>query len=182
MSTFRAMTWWALPCLVVLPLTALTARRAAAARPLATDAAGVLARGDCDAELHGTRLNLPGSSSETAASAQLGCGLGADTQAAIGYGRSSQPDADNGSRKEAVVATAKLRLFETAGGHAFSLAAGSVVGRTGSGPFQFDSVNVYGIWSGALAENVTGHGISAGHEAAAVRPTARPGISRWSTG
>lgn len=150
-------TTGALPLVIALLSTLLTTAHAVAARPLATDDAGVLARGDCEAELYGSRLDLVGSTREATGSAQLSCGFGANAQAAIGYGHTNRHDADNGGRNEAVTAAAKLRLFETTNGHAFALAAGSVMGRTGSAPFQFDSVYVNSVWSGGLAENVTGH-------------------------
>lgn len=148
---------WVLPSLIALSASALGVRHAAAARPLATDDAGVLAAGDCEAEAYANRLNLRGSGRENSASAQIGCGLGANAQADLAYGRSNQPDADNRGHKESVSANAQLRLLETPGGHAVALAAGSSMGRTGREAFQFDSINLNAIWTAPLSDRWTSH-------------------------
>lgn len=144
--------------LVALCAGLLWVRPASAARPLATDDAGVLSRGDCEAEGYGSRLNLPGVGRESTASMQLSCGLGSDAQIAAGYGHSTRSDDQNGNRHEALATAGKLRVV---GGDdapaSFALSAGSVMGRTGSGRFQFDSIYATGVLSGELTERITGH-------------------------
>ena len=71
--------------LVVALLGAASA--AQAARPLQTDDAGVLDRGDCEVEGATQRFSAAGAAERTAA-LQFGCGVGAATQLALAVTRS----------------------------------------------------------------------------------------------
>lgn len=58
-----------------------------AGRPLATEDADVLDRGECEWESFAARESASGEPSARTASTQVGCGVGAMTQAAIAYSR-----------------------------------------------------------------------------------------------
>jgi hypothetical protein len=58
---------------------------AQAGRPFTTEDAGVLERGSCEWEGVAARWHVPDSSTTRALSTQLGCGVGARTQVALGY-------------------------------------------------------------------------------------------------
>ena len=57
-----------------------------AGRPLATEDAGVLGRGDCEIESFAGRAHTADSDTETTRWAQFGCGIGYNTQLAVGAG------------------------------------------------------------------------------------------------
>jgi hypothetical protein len=134
----------------------LAAGRADAARPLATDDAGVLEAKGCEAEFYGSRLRLPGLAREITGSAQLTCGLGASTQAALAYGRSSSDDPDNAGRKDSLLLAAKTQVF-SGEQTSFALSAGGVMGRAVGTPFHFDSLFFNAVASTDLATGWRGH-------------------------
>lgn len=70
-----ALLWWALGV------------SAQAGRPLATEDAGVLARGDCEIESFAGRMRERDRASATLLWGQIGCGVGLNTQLAVGIGR-----------------------------------------------------------------------------------------------
>ena len=59
-----------------------------AERPLATEDADVLDRGECEWESYAARESVSGAPSARTLSTQIGCGVGAMPQAALAYGRS----------------------------------------------------------------------------------------------
>lgn len=58
-----------------------------AGRPLATEDADVLGRGDCEWESFAARESASGAPSARTLATQVGCGFGARSQAAVAYGR-----------------------------------------------------------------------------------------------
>ena len=75
----RKSVGWVLCSFLALP--------AWAGRPLATEDAGVLERGECELEAFGARERVPGSAKVTTLFGQVGCGIGWNTQLAAGLGR-----------------------------------------------------------------------------------------------
>lgn len=75
------------PALAWLALAA-SCGLAHAGRPLATEDADVLARGDCEWESFVAHARASGDAADRGLTTQLGCGLGASTQAALGATRS----------------------------------------------------------------------------------------------
>lgn len=81
---------------------------ALAGRPLVTEDAGVLGRGDCELELVGAREGVRGEPAARGASAQIGCGIGLNTQIALSGARSHLA----GERSEDVALVGKTALRE----------------------------------------------------------------------
>lgn len=71
----------------VLCAFVLASGTALAGRPLATEDAGVLDRGECEIESFAGRARVPQASSVHTLYAQVGCGVGGNTQLAAGLGR-----------------------------------------------------------------------------------------------
>jgi hypothetical protein len=91
-----------LPAVVAALVTALTAH---AARPLNTDDAGVLSRGDCELEAVRAHDRAQGETTN-GRSLQIGCGVGAGTQLALGTARSRTA----GERSSALALSGKTAL------------------------------------------------------------------------
>lgn len=66
-----------------------------AARPFTTEDAGVIAGGDCELETFGSHVRARPDPSERGGWAQLGCGIGFNTQLAVGAGRFKSGDESN---------------------------------------------------------------------------------------
>jgi hypothetical protein len=143
-------------CLLAL-CGALVPASSYAAAPLATDDADVLAAFECEVEPYFARLSLPGNLREDTFNAQLGCGLGGEAQLAVGFGRSNRSDAQNHGRRESLALSGKTVLHKTPDGAAIAVLAGSVMGRTGGGPFRFDSVYATAAVTVPLGTGLTGH-------------------------
>lgn len=125
-----------------------------AGAPLATDDAGVLDYGNCEAEIYGARLRTPGQGHDRSSSSQLSCGVAGDVQAALAYGRQNQA---GGIRNEALAISAKKLVLVDEQLGSFALSAGAVAVRGGGGGFRYDSVSFNGIVSRQLAPGFTGH-------------------------
>lgn len=137
----------ALAAAAVLPCTG------QAARPLATEDAGVLARGECEWESMAGRQ----SSSEPVSrawSTQIGCGIGADTQLALGHGRSHGA----GNHEHAVTLGGKTGLIDGGEtGPALTLAYGINLLRASDTGFQLDNEAVTLVISTPIATGTTFH-------------------------
>jgi hypothetical protein len=72
---------------VAAALIAALCGTAHAGRPLATEDADVLERGACELEGYAARLSVAASPAVRGATAQLGCGFGWNSQAALAHGR-----------------------------------------------------------------------------------------------
>ena len=100
----------------------ITALPAHAGRPLQTEDAGVIVRGDCEVEGVAARVSLAGQHG-TGRSLQLGCGIGADTQLALAATRASAA----GETVSGWALGGKTALWRSAGDEApaFALAYGA---------------------------------------------------------
>ncbi len=94
-----------------------------AARPLATDDAGVIAAGDCEVEASRVRLRS-GDSRETATGAALACGWAFGAQTGVAYGQASGPQ----GRARSLALTAKAGLWQDPGEDAAALAVSGAMG------------------------------------------------------
>lgn len=92
---------WLLFCWLALP--------AWAGRPLATEDAGVLERGDCELESFAARERAPASPRVTTLSVQAGCGIGWNTQVAASVAR--EREAGERSRLVGLVGKTGLRAL-----------------------------------------------------------------------
>jgi hypothetical protein len=81
---------------------------AQAARPLQTDDAGVLAKGDCEVEGATQRLSAAGEAASES-SLQLGCGVGGDSQLALAAALARA----DGVRESGLVVSGKTGLWKT---------------------------------------------------------------------
>lgn len=111
------------------------ATAAEAGRPFVTEDAGVLERGACEVEGVAMHASASGSPSERAWALQAGCGLGFNSQLALGYGRSRA----DGAKASAYALGGKTALLPGDGDAlALSLAWGLNWARAG-GATTFDS-------------------------------------------
>lgn len=110
---------------------ALTASAAHAARPLATEDAGVLARGECEWESVGARLQAEPGVTAHAWNTQVACGAGGQTQLALGYAHTRDAEShdqalafsgktglrDGGNEGTSVAITYGVNLLRTSVSH-----------------------------------------------------------------
>jgi hypothetical protein len=92
----------------ILMLTSVLASPSWAGRPLATEDAGVLDRGECEIESYAGRAKQGDSPSVSTLWAQFGCGIGLNSQLAVGTGREKSA----GSRTRIAALTGKTFLRE----------------------------------------------------------------------
>jgi hypothetical protein len=95
-------------CLPMAAIALALLTPAQAARPLNTDDAGVLDRGACELEAARTREKAEGMRA-AGTEVQLGCGIGAGTQVALGLARSRA----DGQRERGLALSAKTSLVAT---------------------------------------------------------------------
>lgn len=95
-------------------LLAAACATAQAGRPLATEDADVLDRGSCEWESFAARLAVAGAPATNGATTQFGCGVGWNTQAALGYGRERR----SGAATSAWGLSGKTAIVERAAGQA----------------------------------------------------------------
>ncbi len=125
-----------------------------AGRPLATEDAGVLAKGDCEWESVGARLNAHGQAPVSAWSTQVACGVMAGTQLAVGYGHTQSIDVHD----QALTFSGKSAWID--GGDqstSVSLAYGVNMLRALDASFQLDSISVNLAASRPLPGEFTAH-------------------------
>ncbi len=121
--------------LAALVASALMPCVAHAGRPLATEDAGVLAAGECEWESMAGRQSSAEPVSR-AWSTQIGCGIGAHTQLALGHGRSHSA----GSHDQAFTLGGKTGLIDGGeAGPALTLAYGINLLRIADAGFQLDN-------------------------------------------
>jgi hypothetical protein len=109
--------------LIALAVLATCLQPVWAARPLATDDAGVIAAGDCEVEASRVRVRS-GDSRETETGAALGCGLAFDAQMGLAYGQASGPE----GRARSLALTAKAGVWQGKGEDAAALAVSGAIG------------------------------------------------------
>jgi hypothetical protein len=113
----------------MLGITLLALGTAHAGRPLQTEDAGVLERGDCEIELVGSRLAVSAEPSVRAGNAQLGCGVGFSSQLALAAGQAR----GGGERSDALVLLGKSALRTLTQDAAGIVLAWSVAGERAAG-------------------------------------------------
>jgi hypothetical protein len=128
---------------------------ALAARPLQTDDAGVIERGDCEVEAAWTRQRLAPGLRSNEASLQLGCGVGWGSQIDIGLASTRSA----GTRETGLAVGGKTGLWRGAGEDGAALALGwEIVGsRASQGSLQHAATGLTLIGSLPLADTLTLH-------------------------
>lgn len=96
------------PLLVILLVCAVPPFSAHAGRPLATEDAAVLERGECEWESFAARATERQSSTGKTLSTQTGCGIGVNTQVAL----AAQRESADGQHANALVLSGKTSLVE----------------------------------------------------------------------
>jgi hypothetical protein len=133
---------------------ALTATAAQAARPLVTEDAGVLARGDCEWESVGARLQSEPGATAHAWSTQVACGAGGQTQLAVGFGHTRSRE----SHDQALSIAGKSGLV--AGGDegaSIAIAYGLNLLRTAISNFRLDAAALNLALTQPLAGKLVAH-------------------------
>jgi hypothetical protein len=127
-------------CLLIAAASALGLGSAAwAGRPLVTEDAGVLNRGECEIESYAGRADKPAINAQWA---QIGCGTGFNTQLAIGAGR----EKSEGERSTTAALTGKTFLRELTdeqAGFAFSYAFSGA--KESAGSFGHEATELKGV-------------------------------------
>lgn len=125
-----------------------------AGRPLATEDAAVLERGDCEWESFAARATERHSSAVNTLSTQLGCGIGVSTQVALAVQRESS----GGQHANALVLGGKTGLVErkdeTPG---LTLAWGMATAKQPGDSFKRERTALNLVLSQELAKDLTGH-------------------------
>ena len=127
---------------------------AQAARPLATEDADVLERGQCEVEGVIAQSRPSGEPSTRGWTAQGACGVGANTQIALAYNRSRTDDADF----SALLFGGKTAILAREGdGLGVSLAWGLVSAKAESGSMEHELSYLNAVATRELARGWTGH-------------------------
>jgi len=128
---------------------------AQAGRPLQTEDAGVLDRGDCEIESVGSRASGGGEPRLREYSVQLGCGIGARTQLAVAAARAL----DGETRSDAAALVGKTALRELTDTQAGVVIAYRLAGaRAKGGSFRHEATELRAVLSAPLAEDWLFHG------------------------
>lgn len=146
---------WYRPVQLLAALAALTLCGAAqAARPLATEDADVLDRGQCEVEGVIAQSKPSGEPSTRGWTAQGACGVGANTQLALAYNRSRTDDADF----SALLFGGKTAILTREGeGLGLSLAYGLVSAKAENGSMEHELSYLNAVATRELARGWTGH-------------------------
>ena len=124
-----------------------------AGRPLATEDAGVLAKGECEWESFAARIHGSGASAHAWAT-QLACGFMPEAQVALSYGQARA----SGHTGQALSVNGKWGLLRGKDDEVSVVLAWGVVGGKPSGSgFKLDSLFLNGVLTKPLAENWTSH-------------------------
>ncbi|QTN21406.1 transporter [Rhizobacter sp. AJA081-3] len=127
---------------------------AQAARPLATEDADVLERGQCEAEGVIAQSKPSGEPSTRGWTAQGACGIGINTQLALAYNRSRTDDAD----ASALLFGGKTAILSREGdGLGLSLAFGLVSAKADTGSMEHELTYLNAVATRELARGWTGH-------------------------
>lgn len=134
-----------------------TTNLAHAGRPLATEDAGVLVKGECEWESLAARTR--GSAASTHAWAtQWACGFMPEAQVALGYGHARSSGNGSGSAAHALSVNGKWGLLRGKDDEAsVVLAWGVVAGKPSGSNFKLGSLFLNGVLTKPLAQNWTGH-------------------------
>ena len=138
-------------CALALALPALCAH---AGRPLATEDAGVLERGDCEWESFTARTHERSSASLRTLSTQVGCGVGASSQLALAVARES----GGASHTNALTLGGKTGLIEGKDdGAGVTLAWSLAAGKQTGAALRHEHTALNLVVSKALAKKLTVH-------------------------
>ena len=125
-----------------------------AARPLVSETADSLARGDCELEsaLAGTRVR--GQDNTANLDALVGCGIGLGTQVSGAYNRSRS----GGLTGQAITLGGKTNLAEVQDGRiGWAIAYGASLDKTPADRWTHGSTQVFGVASKSLTERLIAH-------------------------
>ncbi len=131
---------------------ALLATSAHAGRPLVTEDAGVLGKGECEWESFLDSGRVSGSPTVNGWNTQLGCGVLGSSQVAVSYGQAK----GGGITGQIASINGKTGLYKNKGGDlALTLAWGVLGSKVTGGSFGTDSVFLNGVLSKQVNEQVT---------------------------
>jgi hypothetical protein len=138
----------------LLAVTALVAcaMPALAGRPLASEDAGVLDRGDCELEGAAAHASVSGASGSERA-LQLGCGIGFDTQLALGLARASA----GGAHADGLALGGKTSLWKGSEDAGLALAYSLAWGRAGGGSWEHAETALNLAYSRPTSKELTLH-------------------------
>jgi len=133
---------------------ALACGSAHAGRPLVTEDAGVLERGDCEFEAIGSRLSVSGASARTA-QLQLSCGVGLQTQIQGSLAATSL----EGDRSTQAAVSAKTSLRELTDEQAgFTLAYSFAGSKPTDLGWRYDLTTLFGVVTVPVRKDLLLHG------------------------
>lgn len=125
-----------------------------AGRPLATEDAGVLGRGDCEWESFAAHASERVSSAANTLSTQVGCGIGANTQFALAV----QRETADGQHANSLVLSGKTSLIEPKDeAPGLALAWGINAVRPPGATMKHEGTALTLVLSHELAKELTGH-------------------------
>lgn len=143
-----------LPRLLALLLATFATTATQAGRPLATEDADTLDRGDCEWESFAGTLRPEAQARTRAWTTQLGCGIGWSTQVALAYSRTRAEDA----RSSGLLLGGKTRLLgRDEGSTGWTLAWGLTDSRSDGGSYTHDLSYLNLVATHELAAGLTGH-------------------------
>jgi hypothetical protein len=127
---------------------------AKAGRPLATEDAGVLRKGECESESFAARATAADSDTATTLSTQIGCGFGLGSQVQLAVARQSTAD----ERTHTLTLGGKTQLLDRPDdGLGLTLAWNVVSLRPAGGSFRHDTTGLNLAVSQQLGTGLTGH-------------------------
>jgi hypothetical protein len=125
-----------------------------AGRPLATEDAAVLKRGDCEWESFAAHATERQSSAVNTVSTQLGCGVGVNTHVALAVQRESS----DGQHANALVLSGKTSIVEREDGvPGLTLAWGAAAVKPPGDVMKHERTVLSLVLSQELAQDLTGH-------------------------
>ncbi len=131
---------------------ALLATSAHAGRPLVTEDAGVLGKGECEWESYAGSARASGSSNVSHWNTQLACHVIGDTQAAVSYGQVS----GGGTKAQIASINGKTGLYKSKEGDlGITLAWGVLGSKFTGGSFGTDGIFLNGVLTKQINENLT---------------------------
>lgn len=126
---------------------------AIAGRPLATDDAGVIERGNCEVESFLARATERGSPSVHGASLQLGCGIAGNTQVALAVTTAR----GGGESERGLALNGKTALGEPANGNAWAVGWGLGALQPDGGGMKYESSFINGIYTRSIDDALKLH-------------------------
>ncbi len=135
-------------------LTLSASQGAWSARPLVSETADALARGDCELETAAASTRARGQENSTGLDALVACGIRMGTQLSGAYNRSRSA----GQHAQAVTLAGKTNLAEAQDGRfGWAIAYGASLDKAPSEGWKHGSTKVFGVASKALTQRLMGH-------------------------